>query len=46
MEALIVTVVENGFNDSSLNPRRGFLHSDNTLGNGLDRIILPPAMGK
>ena len=46
----MVIIVENGHGDTSSNP--GFanpdciLHSTNTLGKGMNPIILPPAMGK
>ena len=37
-----------GHGDSSSNPRRSdcISHSTNTLGKGMNPIILPPAMGK
>ena len=45
----MVIVVGNGHSDTSSNPRRDLIaisHSTNTLGNGMNPIILPPAMGK
>ena len=45
-EMPVVIVVGNGHGDSSSNPGRGWLHSTNTLGKGMNPIILPPAMGK
>ena len=41
---VMVIVVGNGHGDSSSNP--GISHSTNTLGKGMNPIILPPAMGK
>ena len=43
---VIVIVVGIGHDDTSSNPGRDWLHSTNALGNGMNPIILPPAMGK
>ena len=46
---VVVIVVENGHGDTSSNPGLDWLHfshSTNTLGEGMNPIILPPAMGK
>ena len=43
---VMVIVVGNGLRDTSSNPGRDWLHSTNTLGKGMNPIILPPAMGK
>ena len=44
---VMVIVLENGHDDMSSNPGRDcILHSTNTLGKGMNPIILPPAMGK
>ena len=45
---VVVIVVGNGHGDTSSNPGRDWLisHSTNTLGEGMNPIILPPAMGK
>ena len=43
---VMVIVVGNGHGDTSSNPGRGWSHSTNTLGKGMNPIILPPAMGK
>ena len=44
---VMVIVVGNGHGDTSLNPGRDCCvsHSTNTLGKGMNPIILPPAMG-
>ena len=43
----MVIVVGNGHDDASLNPGRDCIsHNTNTLGKGMNPIILPPAMGK
>ena len=43
----MVIVVENELGDTSSNPGRDCIsHSTNTLGKGMNQIILPPAMGK
>ena len=42
---VMVIVVGNGHGDTSSNPG-DWLHCTNTLGKGLNPIILPPAMGK
>ena len=44
----MVIVVGNGHGDTNSNPGRDWLisHSINTLGKGMNPIILPPAMGK
>ena len=41
-------VVENGYDatSSNLDETDFILHSSNTLGKGMNPIILPPAMGK
>ena len=43
---VIVIVVGNEHGDSSSNPGRNSLHFHIALGNGMNPIILPPAMGK
>ena len=45
---VMVIVVGNGLGDTSSNPGRDWLHSHstNTLGKGMNPIILLPAMGK
>ena len=43
---VVFIVVGNEHGDSSLNPGRDISHSTNTLGKGMNPIILPPAMGK
>ena len=44
---VIVIVVGNGYGDASSNPGRDCIsHSTNTLGKGVNPIILPPAIGK
>ena len=45
---VMVTVVENGHGDTRSNPELDWLysHSTNTLGEGMNPTILPPAMGK
>ena len=46
---VVVIVVGNGHGDTSSNPGPDWLHfshSTNTLGKGMNPIILPPAMGK
>ena len=44
----MVIVVGNGHGDTSSNPAETdcISHSTNTLGKGMNPIILPPAMGK
>ena len=43
----MVIIVENGHNDTNSNPGRDCIScSTNTLGKGMNPIILPPAMGK
>ena len=43
----MVIVVGNGHGDMSSNPGRDCIsYSTNTLGKGMNLIILPPAMGK
>ena len=44
----MVIVVGNGHDDTSSNPGPGYCisHSTNTLGKGMNPIILSPAMGK
>ena len=49
VRGVVVIVVGNGHGDTSSNPGRGLnciSHSTNTLGKGMNPIILPPAMGK
>ena len=41
-----VTIIENGHGDSSSNPRQGISHSANTLGKGINPVILPTALSK
>ena len=44
---VMVIVLGNGDVDTSSNPGRDCIsHSTNTLGKGMNPIILPPAMGK
>ena len=45
---VVVIVVENGHGDTSsnLDETDYISHSTNTLGKGMNPIILPPAMGK
>ena len=44
---VMVIVVGNGHGDTSSNPGLiAFSHSANTLGKGMNRVILPPAVGK
>ena len=45
---VMVIVVGNGHGDTSSNQGEtdGISHSTNTLGKGMNLIILPPAMGK
>ena len=44
---VMVIVVGNGHGNTSSNPGRDCIsHSTNTLGDGMNPIILPPAMGK
>ena len=43
---VMVIVVGNGLGDTSSNPGREWLHFTNTLGKGMNPVILPPAMGK
>ena len=44
---VMVIVVGNGHDDMNSNPGRDCIsHSTNTLGKGMNPIILPPAMGK
>ena len=45
---VMVIVVGNGHGDTSSNPGQDncILHNTNTLGKGMNPIILPPAMGK
>ena len=42
----MVIVVGSGHGDTSSNHGRDFPHSTNTLGKGMNPIILPPDMGK
>ena len=42
----MVIVVGNEHSDTSSNPGRDYLHFTNTLGKGMDPIILPLAIGK
>ena len=43
----MVIVLGNGHGNMSSNPGRDCIsHSTNTLGKGMNPIILPPAMGK
>ena len=39
---VMIILARNGHGDTSSNP----VHSTNTLGKGMNPIILPPAMGK
>ena len=44
---VMVIVIGNGHSDTSSNPGRDCIsHSTNTLGKGMNPVILPPAMGK
>ena len=43
---VMVSVIGNGHGDTSSNPRQDWLHSANTLGKGMNPIILPPAISK
>ena len=44
---VMVIVIGNGHCDTSSNPGRDCIsHNTNTLGKGMNPIILPPAMGK
>ena len=44
---VVVIVVGNGHGDTSSNPETDCIsHSTNTLGEGMNPIILPPAIGK
>ena len=45
---VMVIVVGNGHGDTSSNPHETdcISHNTNTLGKGMNPIILPPAMGK
>ena len=43
---VVVNLAGNGHGDTSSNPGRDCLHSTDTLGKGMNPIILPPAMGK
>ena len=43
---VVVIAVGNEHGDTSSNPGRDFSHSTNTLGKGMNPIILPPAMDK
>ena len=44
---VMVIIVGNGHGDTSSNPEADCIsHSTNTLGKGMNPIILPPAMGK
>ncbi len=44
---VMVIVLGNGHVDTSSNPGRDSIsHSTNTLGQGMNPIIFPPAMGK
>ena len=43
---VIVIVVGNEPGDTSSTPGQDWSHSANTLGKGMNPIILPPAMGK
>ena len=42
----VMVIIGNGHGDTSSNTGWGWLHSTNTLGKGMNSIILPPAMGK
>ena len=43
----MVIVVGNGYGDTTSNPRRDCVsHNPNTLGKGMNPVILTPAMGK
>ena len=42
----LIFVVSFRHGDPSSNPGQGYLHFTNTLGKGMDAIILPPAMEK
>ena len=43
---VMVIVVGIGHDDTGSNPGRDISHSTNTLGKGMNPVILPPAMGK
>ena len=43
---VMVIIVGNGHGDTSSNSGRDWSHSTNTLGKGMNPIILPPAMNK
>ena len=43
---VVVYAVGNERGDTSSNPGRDRLHCTNTLGKGMNPIIVPPAMGK
>ena len=43
---VMIIIVGNGHGDMSSNLGRDWLHFTNTLGKGMNPIILPPAMGK
>ena len=44
---VMVNIIGNGHGDASSNPGGDCIsHSTNTLGKGMNPIILPPAMGK
>ena len=43
---VVVIAVGNEHGDTSSNPGWYWLHSTNTIGKGMNPIILPPAMGK
>ena len=43
---VVVIAVGNEHGDTSSNPGWDWLHCTNTLGKGMNPIILPPAMGK
>ena len=45
VRGVMVIVVGNGHDDTSSNPGP-ISHCTNTLGKGMNPIILPPAMGK
>ena len=42
----MVIIGGNGHSNTSSNSGQDWLHSTNTLGKGMNPIILPPAMGK
>ena len=43
---VMITVVGNGYNDLSSNPKQSCCISHNTLSKGMNPIIFPPVMGK